>query len=177
MHGRLIPLYIYVNNDLYKANRYKIDRFIGLLPSYIKALESKFGAYQGESLGFILENVGDSHGEAAFLGAIETKDRPFFTTKTVVSENTFVHEFVHQWYGDAVRIENWDSLWLDFKEYNLKHKELAALIDKANLWLDDGIIFGKSGRGYQRININIATQKKNIVIMLNNLYEVFKDLK
>ncbi len=110
---KTIPLYIYVNNDLYKANRYKIDRYIGLLPLYIKTLESKFGAYQGESLGFILENVGDGHGEAASWGAIETKDRPFFTTKTVVSENTFVHEFVHQWYGDAVRISNWDNLWLN----------------------------------------------------------------
>lgn len=62
-------------------------------------------------------------------------------------------------------------IWLDFKEYNLKHKELALLIDKANLWLDDGIIFGKSGIGFQRINI--ATPKKNIEVMLNNLYELF----
>lgn len=111
--GRSINVYIYVNNDLYKANRYKIDRFIGLLPQYISTLESKFGPYQGESLGFILENVGDGHGEAASWGAIETKDRPFFTTKSLVSENTFVHEFVHQWYGDSVRILNWDSLWLN----------------------------------------------------------------
>ena len=111
--GKKIPIYIYVNNDIYKENRYKVERFIGLLPQYIKTLEELFGSYQGESLGFIFENVGDGHGESATWGAIETKDRPFFTNTSIVGENTFVHEFVHQWYGDAVRIENWDNLWLN----------------------------------------------------------------
>ena len=108
-----LKTYIYVNNDIYRENRYKIDRYIGLLPLYISSLESKVGAYQGESLGFIFETVGDGHGEAAGWGAIETKDRPYFTNKAVVGENTFVHEFVHQWFGDAVRIEDWDNLWLN----------------------------------------------------------------
>lgn len=62
-------------------------------------------------------------------------------------------------------------IWLDFKEYNLTHKELSGLIDKANLWLDDGIIFGKSGNGFQRINI--ATTKNNVDLMLKSLYNVF----
>ena len=113
LDNREIPIYIYVNADTYKANRYKVDRFIGYLPYYIKTLESKFGAYQGESLGFNFENVGDGHGEAASWGAIEAKDRPFFTNRTLTGENTFVHEFVHQWFGDAVRINDWDNLWLN----------------------------------------------------------------
>ena len=111
--GRKIPVYIYVNADIYKENRYKVDRFIGLLPHYIKTLEEKFGPYRGESLGFIFENVGDGHGESASWGAIETKDRPFFTNRALTGENTFVHEFVHQWFGDAVRINDWDNLWLN----------------------------------------------------------------
>ncbi|MBR4496919.1 MAG: PatB family C-S lyase [Acholeplasmatales bacterium] len=63
---------------------------------------------------------------------------------------------------------------LDFNEFNLTHKRLSDLIEKANLWLDDGIIFGRSGKGYQRINI--ATPKVNIDLMLKSLYEVFKNL-
>lgn len=65
-------------------------------------------------------------------------------------------------------------IWLDFNEFNLTHKRLSDLIEKANLWLDDGIIFGRSGKGYQRINI--ATPKVNIDLMLKSLYEVFKNL-
>ena len=63
-------------------------------------------------------------------------------------------------------------IWLDFRDYNLKLNELEALIDKSKLWLDSGAIFGKQGAGFQRINV--ATTRKNINIMLNSLYDVFK---
>ena len=66
-------------------------------------------------------------------------------------------------------------IWLDFKEYKLKDKELDDLItNKAKLWLDLGIIFGKSGSGYERINV--ATNRNLIKKMLDSLYSVFKDL-
>ncbi len=113
--GREIPIYAYVNKDIYSnvEYRYKIDRYFALLPDYIRALESIFGAYPGESLGFIFENVGDGNGGSASWGAIETKDRPFYTTSGVTNENTFVHELVHQWFGDAVRLNQWKELWLN----------------------------------------------------------------
>lgn len=45
-------------------------------------------------------------------------------------------------------------VWLDFKAYGLSDYELNRLIiDKAGLWLDSGNIFGKTGEGFQRINI------------------------
>ena len=65
-------------------------------------------------------------------------------------------------------------IWLDFNRYNLSASELKELIKKANLWLDDGIIFGRSGSGFERINV--ATTRYNIDIMLNSLFKVFKDL-
>ena len=44
-------------------------------------------------------------------------------------------------------------LWLDFGEYGFTDRELDDLIiHKAKLWLDGGSVFGKSGKGYQRIN-------------------------
>lgn len=45
-------------------------------------------------------------------------------------------------------------LWLDFHAYGLEAKALdRKIINEARLWLDDGAIFGKSGAGFQRINI------------------------
>jgi len=66
-------------------------------------------------------------------------------------------------------------IWLDFKAYNLSHKEIDNIINnKAKLWLDSGIIFGKSGSGFERINV--ATNRDNINKMLEALYNAFKEL-
>lgn len=44
--------------------------------------------------------------------------------------------------------------WLDCKELGLSPKALDNLVlNKAKLWLDDGAMFGKSGEGFQRVNI------------------------
>lgn len=45
-------------------------------------------------------------------------------------------------------------IWLDCRALNLSDSELQNLVEqKAGLWLDDGYIFGKSGSGFERINI------------------------
>ncbi len=45
-------------------------------------------------------------------------------------------------------------VWLDFRGLGLSDKEINNLvINKAKLWLDSGEIFGKSGEGFQRINV------------------------
>ena len=45
-------------------------------------------------------------------------------------------------------------VWLDCRELGLDDKELKKfMIYEAGLGLSDGIIFGKEGAGFQRINI------------------------
>lgn len=45
-------------------------------------------------------------------------------------------------------------VWLDFRKTGLCVEELDDLIiHRAKLWLDSGKIFGKPGRGFQRINV------------------------
>jgi len=45
-------------------------------------------------------------------------------------------------------------MWLDFKSLRLSDEQLDELIvQKAGLWLDAGVMFGKGGKGFQRINI------------------------
>ena len=42
-------------------------------------------------------------------------------------------------------------LWVDFRGLGLGHEELNELMLKAQLFLDDGAIFGEAGTGFQRI--------------------------
>lgn len=45
-------------------------------------------------------------------------------------------------------------LWLDCRELRLPQKELVRLFeDKAGLALNDGVMFGKEGEGYMRMNV------------------------
>lgn len=46
-------------------------------------------------------------------------------------------------------------IWLDFRGTGIDAKTLDDLIiNKAKLWLDSGKIFGKTGEGFQRINVS-----------------------
>ena len=59
-------------------------------------------------------------------------------------------------------------VWLDFKALGLNDKDLNELIiSKAKLWFDGGTMFGKSGSGYQRMNI--ATSRSVLEQALNQL--------
>lgn len=66
-------------------------------------------------------------------------------------------------------------VWLDFNEYGLELRDLEERIQKkAKLWLDEGIIFGKEGLGFERINI--AAPRKMVEEAMNRIYEAFSDL-
>jgi len=65
-------------------------------------------------------------------------------------------------------------LWLDFNELNLSDDKIEELMLKeAKLWLDNGKMFGNSGKGFQRINI--ALPRKKLKIALENLEKTFKN--
>ncbi len=64
--------------------------------------------------------------------------------------------------------------WLDFSELNLTDEVIDDLIiNKANLWLDTGTMFGDEGYNFQRINF--ACPSPLIEQLLNNLYDTFKE--
>ncbi len=64
-------------------------------------------------------------------------------------------------------------LWLDFRALGLSDEDLNfAILNKAKLWLDSGSMFGKSGQGFQRINI--ALPRKKLQWALEQLEKTFK---
>lgn len=59
-------------------------------------------------------------------------------------------------------------VWIDFKGLGLSDEELEDLIiNKAGLWLDSGLVFGKAGKGFQRINV--ACPRKTLQLALDKL--------
>ena len=64
-------------------------------------------------------------------------------------------------------------LWLDFNELNLSDDKIEKLIiNNAKLWLDSGKMFGKVGKGFQRLNIALPLRK--LKCALDNLENTFK---
>ncbi len=67
-------------------------------------------------------------------------------------------------------------IWLDCQGLNLNHRELSSLvIDKAKLWLDDGIIFGKETSQFERINI--ACPRNILELALVQLHDAVKEIR
>ena len=65
-------------------------------------------------------------------------------------------------------------LWLDFNELNLPDEKIEELLlNKAKLWLNNGTIFGETGKGFQRMNIALPRHK--LTEALNSLKNTFKD--
>lgn len=61
-------------------------------------------------------------------------------------------------------------VWLDFRDLSLTEAQREELIvKKAHLWLDSGVIFGKEGDGFERINI--ACPRKILEQALGQLKE------
>ena len=64
-------------------------------------------------------------------------------------------------------------VWIDFRAYGLNADVLnEKIVNEAGLWLDDGLMFGEKGRGFQRINI--ATPRTVLEKGLERLAAVFE---
>ena len=67
-------------------------------------------------------------------------------------------------------------LWLDFNAYGLSNDELdERMLHKAKLWLNPGIMFGKEGSGFERLNV--ASPRSVIEQAMHQLYEAFKEFE
>lgn len=76
----------------------------------------------------------------------------------------------------APLIEGTYLQWIDFREYKLSNEELEKLMqEKAEVFLDEGYIFGELGNGFERINLAAPT----IVIeeALNRIGKALDEIK
>jgi aminopeptidase N len=81
------------------------DDLLALQGDMIAFLSETFGPYPFESAGAIVVDVP--------LGlALETQTRPVYGSDTFV-DYVILHELAHQWFGDSVRVADWEHIWLN----------------------------------------------------------------
>jgi aminopeptidase N len=78
-------------------------------PQFLSFLESRFGPYPFPSAGIVLVDSASGMETQQMItmgGKIKTFDAGSF-------EADLLHEYAHQWFGDAVTPSDWDDLWLN----------------------------------------------------------------
>jgi cysteine-S-conjugate beta-lyase len=93
--------------------------------------------------------------------------------KYIQSNKTYVIEFL-KFHKSKIKVIDSNAtylLWLDFREFGLSQKELKQKLYDAKIGLNSGDSFGLGGVGFMRLNI--ATQNKNLIKVLEKLIKVF----
>lgn len=115
-------------------------------------------------------------GITAAKAAYEKGDEWYNAMLGYVKENVqFVREYTekHLKGVELIKSEGTYLLWLDFRKTGISPKELDRRITyDAKLWLDSGEIFGKTGEGFQRINV--AAPKAVIEECMERLKNILK---
>lgn len=101
---------------------------------------------------------------------------------TVIKGNAdFVRDFMAENFSEikVIPLEGTYLLWLDMRGTGLSYTEMKKLLEECHIYLDNGEMFGREGRGFQRINIACPreTLKKAMERFkegLNRVYEGYK---
>lgn len=116
-------------------------------------------------------------GVAATKAAYSHGDEWYEAVKKYIKANIeFAKEYVEKNLPNVKLIptEGTYLIWLDFNNTGLCAKELDDLIvNKAKLWLDSGKIFGKTGMGFERINV--ACPRSVLEEALNRIQTILSD--
>lgn len=110
-------------------------------------------------------------GLVACEAAYRNGDEWYQGLKKYLQDNLdFVRDYLKQELPEIKLIEPEGTylIWLDLRGLGLSPaKQEDLIVNKAKLWLDSGSIFGKSGNGFERINI--ATQRSVIKEALDRI--------
>lgn len=115
-------------------------------------------------------------GIVACQAAYENGEKWLIELKTYLQENlTYIKEYITRYLPEIKLIEPEGTylVWLDFRAFGLSDDEVENLIvNKAKLWLDNGVMFGEEGSGFQRINI--ACPRAVLEEALNRIRDAFE---
>lgn len=115
-------------------------------------------------------------GIVACQAAYENGETWLIELKAYLQRNlTYIKEYITRYLPEIKLIEPEGTylVWLDFRDFGLSDDEVENLIvNKAKLWLDNGVMFGEEGSGFQRINI--ACPRAVLEEALNRIRDAFE---
>jgi cystathionine beta-lyase len=122
--------------------------------------------------------IPNSFGIVAMIAAYNEGEDWLSQVLSYINSNfKFLKEFVENNLPNIKNIEPEGTYlaWLDFNALGLSNEKLKELIlNKANLALDDGTLFGLGGEGFQRINV--ACPKSILQVAMNRIKKVVDQL-
>jgi aminopeptidase N len=74
------------------------------VPEMIEVFSELFGPYPGERFGGVVVD--------GFGAALETEEMVIYGRRAL-NEETVAHELAHHWFGNSVRLERWQDIWLN----------------------------------------------------------------
>ena len=96
--------------------------------------------------------------------------------ETIYDNSLTVKSFFDKYMPEVrcVQLEGTYLQWLDFRKLLIDHKKMENInVQKAEVFFDEGYIFGKEGIGFERINL--ACPKEVINQALERLYKAYKE--
>ncbi|WP_347549994.1 MalY/PatB family protein [Pseudalkalibacillus hwajinpoensis] len=106
----------------------------------------KLGLFAPSPFGIIAVEAAYTHGEE-WLEQLKS-----YLEGNLAYLTSFINERLPE--IDVIEPEGTYLVWLDFRNLKMNHEELERFIQEdAKLALDEGYIFGETGRGFERINI------------------------
>lgn len=88
---------------------------------------------------------------------------------------SYIRDFLNEKLPEVKLVEPEGTylVWLDFSGVTRDQKELKEIVlEKARLWLDAGVIFGRETALFERINI--ACPRSTVELAMNRLYEAIR---
>lgn len=138
---------------------------------YRKAIEqtmSKCGMSRPNILGMTAAQAAYENG-AAWVDALNEQIR-----KNALITDSYLKTHIPE--SELIQPQGLYLFWLDCRRLNLSDEELETFfIEDASLWLNPGILFGKEGSGFMRLNA--ATSEATIRQALSRLDKAVQNLR
>lgn len=135
----------------------KTFNFAGLSTSYFIASNKKLFDRMDQSVNKMHLGMGNILGNVALEAAYREGDNWLsqligYLQQNIVLAKDFINNHIPVL--EIIEPEATFLLWIDFRKTGYDDKTLnTLLVEEANVGLSNGIIFGKNGAGFQRINI------------------------